>query len=358
MTSPSYLDMLDELLRPGIAGLSDRFKATQVRFVASCQQADGGFGGRQGGSDLYFTDFALRTLAWLAPGHAAFDRAAGYVADLAWPPGNITECFNLLNARRLLEQRCEGSSCSRGSKTSVILNAAQDLGRSNLPHEILRCVQDDDNARERSPSGIAESAAWRWEPALLIEWLRGHLLPSGGFSRFADDGRVSAYHTFLGSLCFQLLEVDMPAIEDAIDAISALNRADGGYAELADQAASQTNATAAAVGFLVMHDALPPEKAAATARFLAKMQSADGGLKPHAAVASGDLLSTFTGLLTLSSLGGFHEIDAAGVARFLQRTAHPSGGFLACEGDDTPDVEYTYYGVGTLALLRVLAAEA
>ena len=122
---------------------------------------------------------------------------------------------------------------------------------------------------------------------------------------------MSAYHTFLGSLCFQMLGVEMPAIEDAIPAIAALNRPDGGYAELADQAASQTSATAAAVAFLVMHDALPPEKTAGTARFLAEMQSADGGLKPHAAVAAGDLLSTFTGLLTLSSLGGFDQIDAA-----------------------------------------------
>ena len=77
--------MLDELLRPGIAGLSERFTAAQVRFVAGCQQPDGGFGGRQGSSDPYFTDFALRTLAWLAPGHAAFDRAAGYLAHSPCP---------------------------------------------------------------------------------------------------------------------------------------------------------------------------------------------------------------------------------------------------------------------------------
>jgi geranylgeranyl transferase type-2 subunit beta len=312
MTSPGYLDTLDELLRPGIEGLSARFKAAQVRFVVSCQRSAGGFGGRQESSDLYFTDFALRTLAWLAPGHAAFVRTAGYLADLTGPPGNIAECFNLLNAHHLLEQHCPD---------------------------------------------IAENAGWKREPALLIEWLCAQRLPGGGFPRFPGDNRASAYHTFLGSLCFQLLGVEMPAIEDAIHAIEGLNRPDGGYAELADQTASQTNATAAAVGFLFMHNALMPETATPTSRFLAKMQSADGGLKPHGAVAGGDLLSTFSGLLTLSSLGGFHEIDTAGVARFLQRAAHPSGGFMACEGDDMPDVEYTYYGVGTLALLRVLADE-
>ena len=45
------------------------------------------------------------------------------------------------------------------------------------------------------------------------------------------------------------------------------------------------------------------------------MQSADGGLKPHAAVEGGDLLSTFTGLMTLWGLGGLDLIDLASVAR-------------------------------------------
>ena len=61
---------------PAWRGLSTAFVDAQVRFVAGCQQPDGGFRGRQGGSDPYYTDFALRTLALLAPGHRAFDRAA------------------------------------------------------------------------------------------------------------------------------------------------------------------------------------------------------------------------------------------------------------------------------------------
>jgi geranylgeranyl transferase type-2 subunit beta len=302
MTSSPYLDMLDQSLRPGMAGLSERFKAAQVDFVASRQQSDGGFSGRQGGSDLYDTDFALRTLAWLAPGHAAFDRAADYIAHLAGEPRNIVECFNVLSARRLLE---------------------------------------------RHASDIADSSA-------RIDCLQEYLLPSGGFSRFVGDNRVSAYHTFLGSLCFQMSGESMPTLDGAILAVNDLHRPDGGYAELADQSGSQTNATAAAVGFLVMHDALPTETMAATARFLAGMQCEDGGLKAHAAAGTGDLMSTFTGLLTLSSLARFAVIDAGGVAGFLQRTAHVSGGFLACESDDSADVEYTHYGIATLALLRVM----
>jgi geranylgeranyl transferase type-2 subunit beta len=308
MTPPGYLDLLDEMLRPGIAGLSDRFVASQVGFVTACQQADGGFRGRLGGSDEYYTDFALRTLAWLAPDHAAFGSAADYVVRRTSTPRNVIECFNLLNSRRLIER-----------------HFAMTAGR------VLPVV----------------------DPLPFTEWLYVHLLPSGGFARFASDEQVSAYHTFLGALCFQMLGNEIPASEDAVLAVEGLRREDGGYAELAGKAESQTSATAAAVGFLLMHDALSPDHATQTAQFLAAMQADDGGLKPHAAAQGGDLLSTFTGLVTLWGLGGLQPIDVAAVARFLRNLAQAGGGFLACYGDETPDVEYTHYGVGILALLRL-----
>jgi geranylgeranyl transferase type-2 subunit beta len=309
MTSSLYLDMLDELLRPGISGLSETFRAAQIGFVVGCQQPDGGFCGRQGGSDIYYTDFALRTLAWLAPDHAAFERAADYLAGLNCSPSDVVACFSLLGVQRLVERHCR----------DVVGGSQKTINTSSL-----------------------------------LDWLRGKMLPGGGLARLADC-RVSAYHTFLGSLCFQLLGDAMPAIGDAVRAISGMKRPDGGYAEMADQAASQTNATAAAVAFLLMHDALPADTAD-TAGFLTAMQGGDGGLKSHAAAPCGDLLSTFTGLLTLSGLGGLDKVDLPAAARFLHRTAHAGGGFLACEGDETPDVEYAYYGIGTIALLHLAAA--
>jgi geranylgeranyl transferase type-2 subunit beta len=331
MTSSPYLDMLDALLRPGMAGLSVRFVESQVRFVAGCQQSDGGFRGREGGSDLYYTDFALRTLAWLAPGHGAFAPAAGYLARQPCPPHSVVECFNVLHTRRLLQgRRAKAAGDTAGKESSREHRAAVS------PSGHAGCADADDTL----------------DPLRLTEWLYGQILPSGGFARWPHDQRVSAYHTFLGALCFQMLGGEMPAIEDAARSLAALARPDGGYAELAGQAASQTSATAAATAFLLMHDALPEEDAARTARFLAAMQSADGGLKPHADVRAGDLLSTFTGLLSLWGLAGLDRIDLAAVARFLRGTAHPAGGFVSCPGDQSPDAEYTYYGVGTLALLR------
>jgi geranylgeranyl transferase type-2 subunit beta len=349
MSASAYLDMLDAMLRPGMAGLSSRFVESQTRFVATCQQPDGGFRGRQGESDLYYTDFALRVLAWLAPEHAAFAKVAGTPTNASQgatgvsPVPNVGQVANLPNTRQ-------------------IGNLPHNLPH-DLPHDTVECFNLLHIGRllehHAKLAGTGHPLAGRVPATLhLIDWLYQHLLPCGGFARLADDSRVSAYHTFLGGLCFQMLGIEMPAVEDAARAIEALRRADGGYAELAGQDGSQTNATAAAIGFLAMHDALPPEQAASAARFLAAVQADDGGLKPHAAVERGDLLSTFTGLLTLAALGGLQNVDTARVAQFLRSAAHPGGGFRASATDDTPDVEYTYYGVGTLALLRVQAASS
>jgi geranylgeranyl transferase type-2 subunit beta len=47
-------------------------------------------------------------------------------------------------------------------------------------------------------------------------------------------------------------------------------------------------------------------------------------------------------------------IDAAAVRRFAGSLEHPHGGFRAGVFDDTVDVEYTFYGLGTLALLAAV----
>ena len=321
MIASVYLDMLDELLRSGIVGLSQAFVDAQASFVAGCQQADGGFRGRQGDSDFYYTDFGVRTLALLAPTHAALIRAADYIVHPPRSPQGTIDCFNVLNTRRLLERR-----------------TVQGVSVGNSSGEPTQVGQTD----------------WNFAPLPLIDQLRACLLPQGGFARSAGDPRTSAYHTFLGALSFQMLQVDMPAGRQAVGAIEALKQPDGGFAELAGQTAAQTSATAAAVAFLMMHDAISPADGAAVAQFLAGMQSADGGLKPHAAIEGGDLLSTFTALVTLGALDRLHLIDLTGIAQFLRSMAHPSGGFVACAGDDAADVEYTYYGVSTLALLRTM----
>src|SRR5215471_15052060 len=80
MPQEPYLLRLGRRLSSGLASLPAETRARHRAFVQSRQNADGGFSGREGGSDLYYTGFAARTLAML-DGFEASDceRLAGYL---------------------------------------------------------------------------------------------------------------------------------------------------------------------------------------------------------------------------------------------------------------------------------------
>ena len=293
---------MDRELRKGLSPFREGFRRAHGEYAASRQHSDGGFAGRLGGSDLYYTDFAVRVLSLLAPAHRALEAARRHVERIQVPPGSsdVVECFNLLHLRRNL---CLGP-----------------------------------------PPGPAAEA--------ILGTLRGSVLPGGGLSGGRGSDRLSAYGTFLGLLCFQMLAIPLPGKSLLRNALEGLSCADGGYAEGPGQASGQVNSTAAAVAALVLLGALPSRRIPAIAGFLAGLQMPDGGLAAHASAGQGDLLSTFTGLATLWFLKAARRIDLAAAGRFLQQAAAEGGGFRACADDREADVEYTFYGIGTAALLR------
>ena len=61
----SYLANLTLRLTAGAAGLPEEVRSRHVGYLAGKQQDDGGFTGRSGPGDLYYTSFALRGLAVL-----------------------------------------------------------------------------------------------------------------------------------------------------------------------------------------------------------------------------------------------------------------------------------------------------
>jgi geranylgeranyl transferase type-2 subunit beta len=299
------LDQLDALLLTGAVNLGPGFRAQQLAYLRRSQLRDGGFPGRQGGSDLYYTDFALRLASLLEAGEALWERAAAYLRA-APEPSDLISVFGALNASRLL----------MGVDVLVPLD------------------------RDR-----------------LRQFLRSHALPSGGFAK-TMGGPISAYATFVAALCAEMLDFPLPGPEATVSAVSALQGSRGGFRESAGSGAEQTNATAAAVAFLTMREALSPAAAADAAQFLGAMQGPGGGLWTHAEAPAEDLLSTFTGLVALAGLPDAEAFDLIGVARFVRDLARPEGGFAATRGDLEADLEYTYYGVGTLALLRAILPPA
>lgn len=301
MMTTNYLDALDKLLLIGTSQLSQEFIQRQGEFVIGKQSRDGGFTGRLGGADLYYTDFGLRLARLLSPDLATLETTGRWLAKRQADAQNLLDCFSLLNAARLLRDM------------DIELPVAQPP---------------------------------------LVSLLRAQQLAGSGFCRPGSRG-ISAYNTFIAALCCQMLEMDFPNSAGAVAAILGLKQSDGGCCESLGESLSQTNATSAALAFLTMQDALDPAESDSAADFLSQMQATDGGLLAQPSAPEADLLSTFTGALTLFGLNALDRIDLPAVAQFVGKLVHPRGGFRACPSDDEPDIEYTYYGMGTMALLRV-----
>ena len=114
---------------------------------------------------------------------------------------------------------------------------------------------------------------------------------------------------------------------------------------------SGTNPTAAGVGLLQILGELDDTAREGTANFLAALPSPfEGGLRANDRIPAADLLSTFTGGWTLDQLGYANKLDWEAVQRYAEECERPIGGFRGGLWDEHTDVEYTFYGLGTLAL--------
>jgi geranylgeranyl transferase type-2 subunit beta len=76
----------------------------------------------------------------------------------------------------------------------------------------------------------------------------------------------------------------------------------------------------------------------------------EGGLRANDRIPAADLLSTFTGSWTLDQLGEASRLDWEKVRSYAEECERPIGGFRGGLWDEESDVEYTFYGLGTLAL--------
>src|SRR5260370_542358 len=104
MRTISYLEHLTSRLAEGVARLPEEVRARHAAYLRTAQNADGGFSGREGGSDLYYTGFALRGLAVLnALTPEVCDRAAGFLRQSLTQQASVVDFFSLLYACFLIE---------------------------------------------------------------------------------------------------------------------------------------------------------------------------------------------------------------------------------------------------------------
>lgn len=302
-----YLHQLTLRLAAGVLQLPDALRHVHAGYVKSLQQSDGGFPGREGGSDLYYTGFALRSLFLLGElsGPAA-DRAADFLRSRFQLSRNVLDLLSLVYGATLLE-----------------FSAGIDV------------------LEARSPS-------WRDAVAATLERLRRD---DGGYAKTSAGGASSTYHSFLAALCLQLIGRPLPEPERLVKFLASQRCEGGGFRDIRAAKRAGTNPTAAAIGVLKLLDALDNDVADDTIGFLRQMQTAEGGLRANTRIPVADLLSTFTGVVTLADLKGLDAIDAPAALRFTRALEHRGGGFCGAAWDADADVEYTFYGLGCLAML-------
>ena len=290
--------------------MPDEVRRRHAAYLAAAQREDGGFAGRKGASDLYYTSFALRSLAMLGVlDDAAARRAAAFLEQ------QIDRTLPSIDFLSLVT-------------SAVLLEAAAGID-----------VFAETNRDRR---------------AAVVEFFEPLWRDDAGYAKTPRGGVASTYHTFLVIGCKQTVGAALDETGPVIDLIRGRQRDDGGFVEIDPMRQGGTNPTAAAIGLLRMLDGLDDVSCSSAAEFLASMQTPEGGLRANGRIPIADLLSTFTGLVALLDLHAAEKIDVAAALRYVESLSQPSGGFHAAAWDTTVDVEYTFYGLGAMALAASL----
>lgn len=303
-----YLQQLTIRLATGLGHVDSDRRSRHEAYLLAAQRDDGGFAGREGESDPYYTAFGLRALSILGRlyGEPA-ERAAKFFSNRLLGQETIVDFFSLIYASALLK-----------------VSAGID---------------------------IFASAAPDWQQSVASTLAKLHR-DDGGYAKGLEGQASSTYHTFLVVLCLDLLETPIPNPQGIVDFIRTQQCEGGGFREIRASKRAGTNPTAAAVATLKILDALDEETIEETIDFLCEMQNDEGGLAANTRIPIADILSTFTGMVTLADLGALHELKRPAMEQFIAMRERPEGGFHAFALDDSHDVEYTFYGIGSLALMH------
>ena len=307
MDAEPYLTRLTVQLVEGIEKLPDEFRTKHADYIRSKQRPDGGWPGREGGSDLYYTGFALRSLAVLqALDPKICESAAGFLRSRMAQSAGVVDFFSLLVSCYLVP-----------------------LGGG--------------------PDVLAESPPdWRDRVGAVLESFR---TADGGYGKVPGANGGSTYTSFLVALSLQLLDRPVPNLDALAKFVRGRQREDGGFVEISAMKRSGTNPTAAGVGVLQIANALDDAVRNRVIEFLVQLPTElEGGFRANDRIPAADLLSTFTGAWTLDQIGGGRRLNLAAIRDYAESCEVPTGGFHGGLWDEGVDVEYTFYGLGAMAL--------
>ncbi|MEM9367586.1 MAG: prenyltransferase/squalene oxidase repeat-containing protein [Planctomycetota bacterium] len=304
-----YLEELTLRLAVGASQLPAANRERHAHWIRAKQHASGGFAGREGDADPYYTAFALRSLFLLGElDEGTATASSSFLRDRMQKRDSVVDLISLIFAAAIIEL----------ATGQVVL---------------------------------ADEGPWRQNVAALLNSLQ---TDGGGFAKTPEGRAGSTYQTFLSVLCLELIDVPVKDHLSVQQFLDGQRHPDGGYLEIRVAKRAGVNPTAAAIGTLKTLQSLDASEQQDTIAFLSQMQSDEGGLSANTRIPFADLLSTFTGLLTLVDLDGLDELDIPAIQRYASSMEQAGGGFHGIFMDQTADVEYTFYGLATQALLSTL----
>jgi len=307
----SFFARLTLRLAAGVERLDAEERRRIASFFRARQDSSGGFTGRQGRADVYYTSFAVRGLGLLgeldAPGIES--HLVQKIEESREASFSCTETISLFFATHLWE----GYS-----------------GRTLLGDGLL-------NRFERFRR------------------------KDGGYASSEKAAFSSTYHTFLVFGLLEHLVPDFPINEEELHQfLQKRQRSDGGFVELEPLAHSGTNPTVAGLGLLAClrnrSISIPMDHLREKAlRYLRECQTPSGGFQANGRTPVADLLSTFTALSMLYEEDCEDQIDLSSAWNFVQslKRETPNGlGYVGGTWDHEPDVEYTFYGLAAECLIK------
>ncbi len=306
--SEPYLLQLGSRLAEGSSQFDPARRERHRQFIFSRQLRDGGFKGREGDSDLYYTGFAVRGLALL--GGLSVDEAqqvSRFIRTFDWRTLHVVDLVSWLYT------------------TLMVQAFGADNPLSNEPPD--------------------------W-PDRIAEKLESTRTPDGGYAKSTEGSIGSTYHSFLIALTYELLGKRPVKPNKLGQFVFDRQRDDGGFVEIAPMKTSGTNPTAAAAVLLHRLGFADEQLTTDLREFLKLVRGSEGGFQANTRIPFSDGLSTFTGLLVATDFGIDDVLSREAVTAFVtQQLEFPTGGFRGASWDEQADVEYTFYGLGILALL-------
>lgn len=290
----TFSDLMLWLARRGAVAFPGAVDGVSA-FVAAAQNPDGGFRGRDPGSDLYYTAFGLECLAALREGGEPVSRARTFLRGCRY------------DALDPIHLACAARAWTRG-------------GRDGVPGDIRRAI---------------------------IDRLAAYRLPNGAYRVADGDDAPSPYGCFLAYAVYEDCGAARPAGFDLLAACNACRAPDGAYN---NEPGMEDGATPATAGVALLQTRLPHGPETALLGWLLE-RYAGGGFDAFPGCPAPDLLSTAIALLALWAGGVDLDVLADDCARYVQGLQTSSGGWRGHAFDDEPDLEYTFYGLLALGCL-------